>query len=539
MLNYIKSLSLIIFLALPLLACDNDSNGSSTLTKTEAQQLREQFGAASEFFTDEGMQALLDFADTGNPVILLQLISVTDDVGFANYEVEAAQVWETVGGQKRFASQVFAQLIGERPLPVVRALSFPNVTMLLDAINTQAFTAAMDTLAAATDDHAWVVGVEDILPFEPSGSYFDPALQGLDSEAAQALLNSQGNESNFDTDTSVIVDMIVSDDPSPFFMVNLIDFYEQANYTDGRDSDLTGMEANDIYGQAIFPTLMAYNSLPELLMPISATLTVEPADWEQAAIVRYSSRDGFLNAFPLNPNSGDALIHKEAGVENTLVYASSVLDESLPTPTSGLLYNFRYCEVLLGKSDGERVRADVYNSMPLSTCPQDEWDALDAEAIADEFDADFAVLNGIRFWVLDFIQSNVPLDPDSPTANFSGINMRLAASVLLPEGLSPGDEVGYQVARVSRDTVFFYNAGRQVYELEDPEGIRYRMQSFSRVVDKELQLEDLQTLGQRLNLPPGWSFSTRVLEETLELLTVDGIAEVVTDDLNNTYQRIP
>ena len=117
--------------------------------------------------------------------------------------------------------------------------------------------------------------------------------------------------------------------------------------------------------------------------------------------------------------------------------------------------------------------------------------------------------------------------------------MRLVASVLVPEGLSPGDEQGYQVVQVARDTVFSYNAGRQVYELEDPRGVRYRMQSFSRVVDKELQLEDLQALGQRLNLPPGWSFSTRVLEKKLELLTVDGIAEVVTDDLNNTYQRIP
>jgi hypothetical protein len=398
---------------------------------------------------------------------------------------------------------------------------------------------AMKGRLPATDDHAWVVGVEDILPFEPSGSYFDRALQGLDSEAAQALLNPQGNESGFNVGTSVIVDMIVSDDPSPFYMVNLIDFYEQANYADGRDSDLTGMEANSIYGQAIFPTLLAYNSLPELLMPVSATLTVEAVDWEQAAIVRYSSRDAFLNAFPLNPNANDALIHKEAGVEKTLVYASSVPDESLPTPISGFLYNYRYCGVLLGKYEGESIRADVYNSILLSTCPQAEWYALNAEAIADEFDADLAILNGIRLWVLDFVESNAPPNPEDPVANFGGINMRLVASVLVPEGLSPGDEQGYQVVQVARDTVFSYNAGRQVYELEDPRGVRYRMQSFSRVVDKELQLEDLQALGQRLNLPPRWSFSTRVLEKKLELLTVDGIAEVVTDDLNNTYQRIP
>jgi haloalkane dehalogenase len=98
-------------------------------------------------------------------------------------------------------------------------------------------------------------------------------------------------------------------------------------------------------------------------------------------------------------------------------------------------------------------------------------------------------------------------------------------------------DAGYQVARVNRDKVFHYVAGRQVYELQDPSGIVYMMQSFSRVVEETLQLEDLQSLDKRLNLPPGWTFSTRILDANFALPTVEGVAEVVTDNLNIAYQR--
>ena len=53
------------------------------------------------------------------------------------------------------------------------------------------------------------------------------------------------------------------------------------------------------------------------------------------------------------------------------------------------------------------------------------------------------------------------------------------------------------------------------------------------------QFGDLQRLGQRLQLPDGWSFHVIVLDEDAELPSVDGIAEVITDELGNTYQRIP
>jgi hypothetical protein len=80
-------------------------------------------------------------------------------------------------------------------------------------------------------------------------------------------------------------------------------------------------------------------------------------------------------------------------------------------------------------------------------------------------------------------------------------------------------------------------AGSQVYELVSPDGDIYRMQSYSHEVDPTLTIDDLETLGDRLDLPEGWSFQTRILEED-SFLTADGIAYLVSDELNNAYQLI-
>ncbi len=198
------------------------------------------------------------------------------------------------------------------------------------------------------------------------------------------------------------------------------------------------------------------------------------------------------------------------------------------------LHNFRYCEVLLAKTETGGIRAEVYNTMTLNSCPQEQWDALDAATIASEFGFENAILNGPRFWVLDGITLNNPGRARGPLARFGEIEMYRVASVLLP-----GLEKPYEVNRVTRDTTFHYRAGREVYELEDPAGRKFIMQSFSRIQDKELTLGELADLGNRLTLPAGWKFTSRVLDASFFLSTSDGLAEVVADGLGNAYQRIP
>lgn len=233
-------------------------------------------------------------------------------------------------------------------------------------------------------------------------------------------------------------------------------------------------------------------------------------------------------------------IQDDVGVElaESVIQFAAEGEEILATlPESGPQFEFRYCEVLLVNPEaGGRLRADVWNSVVFG-CPQADWEALDSDALASEFGSQAAILNGPRFWVIDASTNNAP--PMTPMFDqFGNLTMVLAASVLLPEGHGTSDTT-YQVNAISRNTVFQYRAGREVYELTDPDGQRFRMQSFTRAIETDQLLGELASLGSRLNLPAGWSFATRRLTEDLELPTVGGIAEVITDDFGNTYQRVP
>jgi hypothetical protein len=45
----------------------------------------------------------------------------------------------------------------------------------------------------------------------------------------------------------------------------------------------------------------------------------------------------------------------------------------------------------------------------------------------------------------------------------------------------------------------------------------------------------LPTLGERLDLPDGWTFRSRVLDDELVVDTTATIATIIQDELENTY----
>jgi hypothetical protein len=62
------------------------------------------------------------------------------------------------------------------------------------------------------------------------------------------------------------------------------------------------------------------------------------------------------------------------------------------------------------------------------------------------------------------------------------------------------------------------------------------MQTFAEIVDKDLTMDDLAGLGERLKLPRGWTYGTRVLDAEMQL-TAKGEAYLIQDELQNSYQR--
>lgn len=76
-------------------------------------------------------------------------------------------------------------------------------------------------------------------------------------------------------------------------------------------------------------------------------------------------------------------------------------------------------------------------------------------------------------------------------------------------------------------------------ELVDPGEKTYVMQAYSQIVNSKLTIDDLPNLAYSLKLPSGWKYQTLVLAQNLTTKTdPDGIAHVIQDDLQNSYQVI-
>ena len=196
---------------------------------------------------------------------------------------------------------------------------------------------------------------------------------------------------------------------------------------------------------------------------------------------------------------------------------------------TGDVFAKRYGEVLLVHAGEQGPEATVYNTFPLNDCPAALWDALDADALAKENGAVAALLNGPRYWLMSAIDKVAPEHQETRT--FGGIEMIRQATVKL-SSMNPAP---YSVNAVDRRTVFVFDAGRPVFELVDPDGRRWVMQTWSQIVDKDLGLDDLPGLAARLAPPPGWRYETRILTETLRVDTTTRDAQVTQDELTNTY----
>jgi len=195
----------------------------------------------------------------------------------------------------------------------------------------------------------------------------------------------------------------------------------------------------------------------------------------------------------------------------------------------------RYCEIIPVYRDGLSFHLEVYNTLGQNDCPPAAWNAIDPKKLADGLGAVEVVMNGPRFWVMDRIIA-AGATREGKTRMFDGLAATQRATLALPLrdilfGARP-----YVERTVKRDTTYVYDAGKPVYEITDDKGRTYVMQTFADIVDRHLTMEDLPDLGQRLKLPTGWRYATRVLDREMRL-TAKGEAFLIQDDLQNSYQR--
>lgn len=102
----------------------------------------------------------------------------------------------------------------------------------------------------------------------------------------------------------------------PFWMVNLMHYRDRAVYADGRESDLTGREADDRY--APFGPFRTVGAELVFLSDVDEQLVGDDQRWDRIAVVRYPTRRAFLDMQDL-PEYVELHEHKDAGMASTFV----------------------------------------------------------------------------------------------------------------------------------------------------------------------------------------------------------------------------
>ncbi len=157
----------------------------------------------------------------------------------------------------------------------------------------------------------------------------DPAASPID-QRIQRLFPDDPSFGVVDRDQVRRMLEVPPEDDAPFYMVNLIRHREQAEYADGRESTLTGAEADGIYGGLILPILADIGARPVFVANVERNLIDDDgARWTQIGVVRYPSRAKFFEMLE-REDFRRAAVHKEAGVEKSLVLVAHLEGDPLP-----------------------------------------------------------------------------------------------------------------------------------------------------------------------------------------------------------------
>ena len=124
------------------------------------------------------------------------------------------------------------------------------------------------------------------------------------------------------------------DDDGPVWMVNLMRYKERAEYGDGRETTLTGREADDVY--APVGPLAAVGAAIVFVADVEDQFIGDEPRWDRIAVVRYPTRSAFI-AMQQREDFQRAHEHKEAGMAETIVIGTQPLEP--PTTEQGVAWD--------------------------------------------------------------------------------------------------------------------------------------------------------------------------------------------------------
>ncbi|MEJ6722488.1 hypothetical protein [Ilumatobacter sp.] len=132
------------------------------------------------------------------------------------------------------------------------------------------------------------------------------------------------------TEYAMSMAMMSPEDDGPVWMVNLMKYREVADYADGRESAISGRDADDAYSP--LDSLAAVGAAPVFFGDVDQQLLGDATTWDRVAVVKYPTRKAFIDMQSL-PSFQKSHHHKDAGMESTIVMGSQPME--MPTPPEG------------------------------------------------------------------------------------------------------------------------------------------------------------------------------------------------------------
>ena len=115
-----------------------------------------------------------------------------------------------------------------------------------------------------------------------------------------------------------IAEMLQPGPDGPIYMLNLLKFKKHAEYEDGRETDLTGREAYQIYGRGVSQLLSDYGGSVEFVGDVTFLSLGQVEElWDEIAIVSYPRRADLV-AMSSSDEWRALAVHRTAGLAGQL-----------------------------------------------------------------------------------------------------------------------------------------------------------------------------------------------------------------------------
>ena len=120
-----------------------------------------------------------------------------------------------------------------------------------------------------------------------------------------------------------IQDLLKKDDGGPVCMINLMKFREKAKYEDGRETDLTGVEAYGLYGKPTGELVAELGGEIVFTAVLKGMMVGEVEElWDVMVIAKYPTLQSFID-LTSSPIYLKTYHHRIAGLQGQLNIAST------------------------------------------------------------------------------------------------------------------------------------------------------------------------------------------------------------------------